>query len=110
MEKFQEFEDIIKHVNEQTEELKKLKEKYAEMKSIYCYFRHISIKILKISPLYVIIIVATQSNRFLPLWENTLAKGVFSIYSCHNGGDCVATMRDYTFSVRSLVVGAHFFC
>lgn len=71
--------------------------------------RHISLKILKIYPLYAIIIIATQSNRFLPLWENTLAKGVFSIYSYHNGGDCVATMRDYTFSVRSLVVGAHFF-
>ena len=86
------------------------KENYAETKNIYCHFRHISIKILKISPLYVIITVATQSNRFLPLWENTLAKGVFSIYSYHNGGDCVAAMRDYTFSVRSLVAGGALFC
>ena len=85
------------------------KEKYAKPQNIYRHFRHISIKILKIYPLCDIIIVATQSNRFLPLWENTLEKGVFSIYSYHNGGDCVATMRDYTFSVRSLVVGAHFF-
>ena len=51
-----------------------------------------------------------RHNRIkMPLWENTLVKGVFSISSYHNGGDCVATMRDYTFSVRSLVVGAHFF-
>lgn len=71
-------------------------------------FRLISIKLLKMYPLCAIIIVATQSNRFLPLWENTLEKGVFSIYSCHNGRDCVATMRDYTFLVRSLVGGRTF--
>ena len=86
-----------------------LKRKNAEFINLFCHFRHISIKILKIYPLCDIIIVATQSNRFLPLWENTLEKGVFSIYSYHNGGGCVATMRDYTFSVRSLIVGAHFF-
>ena len=86
------------------------KENYAEIKNFYCHFRHICFKILKIYPLYVIIVVATQSNRFLPLWENTLAKGVFSIYSYHNGRDCVAAMRDYTFSVRSLFAGAHFVC
>ena len=52
-----------------------------------------------------------RHNRIylLPLWENTLVKGVFSVYSRHRGRDCVAAMRDYTFSVRSLVVGAHFF-
>ena len=38
------------------------KEKYAKPQNIYRHFRHVSSKILKIYPLYVIIIVATQSE------------------------------------------------
>lgn len=37
-----------------------------------------------------------------------LVKGVFSFYSYHNGRDCVAAMRDSTFSVRFLIEDALF--
>lgn len=53
--------------------------------------------------------VGTQSHIFPP-WGNTfLVKGVFS-FSAYHGGDCVPTMREYTFSVRSLLWGDALFC
>ena len=58
-------------------------------------------KCLQEKKVYDIVIVLHNLNKKVSSRENTLVKGVFSIYSCRDGRDCVATMRDYTFSVRS---------
>ena len=44
------------------------------------------------------------------LWENTLSKGVFSIFSYHSGIDCVATIRGITLFRCVLLLRGRTFC
>ena len=95
---------VAMEISDAVDSLSEYEQIFAGFVSAYDYNRYLySLDLTKI-----INTVATQSHKLLPLWENTLVKGVFSICSCHNGGDCVATMRDYTFSVRSLAGGRTF--